>query len=232
MSDNRIPIPGRMRVVDVDGIGLGADEILDDTLQMKQSDINAIVLGGAINVNLAASLATVFAGTAIAISLTASSSTPANTITIKKGDTTLATGSGTSLPGSDTLIPVEGDNVYTAQFLIGGLTKNASKNVVGVLPVSYGALASYDAAGLTPLQAAVTKVAGQYTMTLDSTRRYIYFKVPKRNVTGITSVGMGSGAEISPVAGGYVAALEDADYRVWKSNDGFTGNGNQIFTVN
>lgn len=177
MSDDRIPIPGRMHVVDVEGIGLGADEILDDALNMKQSQINAIVLGDAIKISLAASPSVAFVGTAIAIALTAKSSTQADTITIKKGSTVLATGTNrTSLSGSHTLTPLEGNNAYTAEFVIGGLTKDASQNVTGVYPIRIGSGASY--VDGTAISTAKTSPAGTYTINVANDRDYVYFNVP------------------------------------------------------
>lgn len=177
MPDNRIPIPGRMQVVDVDGIGLGADEILDDDLRMKQSQINAIILGDAIKTSLAASPSVAFVGTAVAIALTATSSTKADTITIKKGSTVLATGANkTSLTGNHTLTPSEGNNAYTAEFVIGGLTKNASQNVTGVYPIRIGSGAGY--VDGTAISTPKTSPAGTYTINVANDRDYVYLNVP------------------------------------------------------
>jgi hypothetical protein len=215
----------------------GAVDIIDDNSGLTQAEINAIVMSGNVNLSLSArtssNLTSAFAGTAINITLVATCSTTANTIEIKKGTSRIGeAGTNTrSITRTHNLTPTEGNNTYTANALVGSIPKNASANIIGVLPVSYGALDTYSALNLTQVTSPVTKVAGQYNMTLDGTRRYIYFKVPKRNVTGISSVGMGSGAEISPVLGGYVSELEDNDYRVWKSDDGFTGSGTQVFTV-
>ena len=177
MTDNVTKIPRRQKCVDKQHpyIG-GAKDVIDDDLQLTQAQINAIVLGGAVDVSLAASPATVFVGTEIAIALTATSSTPADTITIKKGDTTLATGSGTTLSGSDSLTPVEGNNGYTAQFVIGGLTKNTSKNVVGVYPIRIGTGAAYVEG--TALTTPKTSPAGTYNVAVANNGDYVYFNVP------------------------------------------------------
>ena len=40
-----------------------------------------------------------------------------------------------------------------------------------------------------------------------------------------------AGAEGRHMGGGIVADLGDENYNVWASDDGFTGNGPQVFTV-
>ena len=110
------PIPERVFNAQKDGFVTGADSIIDDGLQMSQAQINAILMGDAINVSLSATPSPVFVGVQYTISLVASVNTAANSIVIKKGSTTIATGSGTSLNGSDSITPsVAGNTTYTAE---------------------------------------------------------------------------------------------------------------------
>jgi len=197
-----------------------------------QAQIDAIVSKDA-TVNLTASPATIFVGTATDISLTATTNTDATDITIKRGEDTLATGSGKTLSHTDTAVTLDapGSVAYSADFTISGLHRSANKSVTAVYPIFYGAQADFDVASLAQYATPTTAVARAYTVQLDATRRKFYLRVPKQGVTQVKSVVMGSGSEASPVSGGIVAALGDENYNVWASDDGFTDNGPQVFTV-
>lgn len=197
-----------------------------------QAQIDAIVSKDA-TVSLAASPATIFVGTATDITLTATTNTDATAITIKRGEDTLATGSGKTLSHTDTAVTLEapGSVAYSADFTISGLHRSANKSVTAVYPIFYGAQADFDAASLAQYATPTTAVNRVYTVQLDSTRRKFYLRIPKQGVAQVKSVVMGSGSEASPVSGGIVAALSDENYNVWASDDGFTGNGPQVFTV-
>jgi hypothetical protein len=120
---------------------------------------------------------------------------------------------------------------YSADFTISGLHRSANKSVTAVYPIFYGAQEEFDAESLTQYATPTTAVARAYTVQLDSTRRKFYLRVPKQGVAQVRSVVMGSGSEASPVSGGIVAELGDENYNVWASDDGFTGDGPQVFTV-
>ena len=197
-----------------------------------QTQIDAIVSKDA-TVNLAASPATIFVGTATDINLTATTNTEATDITIKRGEDTLATGSGKTLSHTDTAVTLDapGSLAYSADFTISGLHRSTNKSITAVYPIFYGAQADFDAASLAQYGTPTTAVARAYTVQLDSTRRKFYLRVPKQGVAQVKSVVMGSGSEASPVSGGIVASLSDENYNVWASDDGFTGNGPQVFTV-
>ncbi len=218
----------------------------DETAKSLQQQINELASGGA-KLTLTASKSAVLVGVPDTVTLTATTDRAASSIKIavKLSGTEwgiIANGSGTTLQEQVTINQSDaGDVQYRASFTINGIDKNSDIKAVSVVyPICYGAQAEYSAEGLTkwgqdashPDGVATKTVARTYTMQLDSTRRFIYFRVPKVGVTGITSVAMGSGSETSPVSGGYVTELEDANYRVWKSTDGYTGDGNQVFTVN
>ena len=197
-----------------------------------QAQIDAIVSKDA-TVNLAASPATIFVGTATDITLTATTNTDATDITIKRGEDTLATGSGKTLNHTDAAVTLDapGSVAYSAGFTISGLHRTTNKSVTAVYPIFYGAQADFDAASLAQYGTPTTAVARAYTVQLDSTRRRLFLRVPKQGVAQVKSVVMGSGSEVSPVSGGIVASLSDENYNVWASDDGFTGNGPQVFTV-
>lgn len=197
-----------------------------------QAQIDAIVSKDA-TVSLAASPATIFVGTATNIALTATTNTDATAITIKRGTDTLATGSGKTLSHTDAAVTLDtpGSVAYSADFTISGLHRSANKSVTAVFPIFYGAQADFDTASLAQYTTPTTAVARAYTVQLDNTRRKFFLRVPKQGVAQVKSVVMGSGSEASPVSGGIVAALSDENYNVWASDDGFTGNGPQVFTV-
>lgn len=197
-----------------------------------QAQIDAIVSKDA-TVNLTASPATIFVGTATDIALTATTNTDATAITIKRGEDTLATGSGKTLSHTDAAMTLDapGSVAYSAEFTISGLHRSTNKSVTAVYPIFYGAQADFDAESLTQYTTPTTAVACAYTVQLDSTRRKFYLRVPKQGVAQVKSVVMGSGSEASPVSGNIIAALSDENYNVWASDDGFTGNGPQVFTV-
>lgn len=172
-------IPRRQKCVDKQHpyIG-GANDIIDDDLQLTQKQINAIVLGGAVTPSLSASPGTVFVGVQTTINLTASINTPADNIKIKQGDTEIATGSGTSLSGSYALTPnAAGNTQFRADFVLGGLSKAATKNVVAVYPIKYGAGDDYtDAASQASVK---TTPAGTYNVTVPNNGDYVFFVVPR-----------------------------------------------------
>ena len=175
--NNMIPIPGRLHSVAVGEPVSGADEVLDDDLQLTQAQINAIVLGGRITPSMGATPDVVLVNVQSSIALSALISTAVDSIKIKKGSTVLATGSGTSLSGSDTITPsATGDTTYTAEFVLGGLTKNATKKVTAVYPIKYGAGAAYTDA---TTQASARKTpAGTYNVTVSTAGSYVWFVVP------------------------------------------------------
>ena len=169
-------IPARLRNVAVGGHVAGADQIIDDSWNMTQDEINNIVMGDTIKPTFAASPDTVFVGVESSISLSASVNASA-AITIKKGDSTLDTGTGTSLSYTDTITPDSAGNiVYSGVFVVGSLTKTVSKNVAAVYPIRTGSGTSY--VDGTPLNTPKTSPVGEYTITVAANGSYVYFNVP------------------------------------------------------
>lgn len=169
--------------------GIPTSDILDSDLNMTQAQINQIVMSGNISVSLSASPSPIFVGSERTISVSATCSSAATSITIKKGDTVIATGSGTSLSYSDTITPSSAGNTsYTAEFVIGGITKTASKSVAAVYPIRIGTGSSYVEG--TALSSAKTSPAGTYNVTVANDGEYIYFNVPSSmSISGATMSG-------------------------------------------
>jgi len=114
--------------------------------------------------------------------------------------------------------------------------------VTYVHPIYYGAQdaeQTFDPTNLTMLTSGgspypTTTAARSYSIYLDTTPRKIYFRVPKDNVTGVSSVRLLSDGNYSNVAGGYDQTLEDDTHHVWVSTNAFqvTTAGNRTFIVN
>ena len=169
--------------------GIPTPDIIDTASQMTQAQINQIVIGGNITVNLSASPSPIFVGAQQAVSLSATISTAATTIRIKKGDVVLSTGSGTSLSASDTITPASAGNTsYTAEFIIGGITKTASRSISAVYPIRIGTGTEY--VDGTPLTTPKTSPAGTYNVTVANDGEYVYFNVPSTmTINGATMGG-------------------------------------------
>lgn len=178
MANNEItnPIPARLKNVAIGGHVAGAEDIYDDELMMSQADINAIVIGGSVSVGLSASPSPVFVGEQREITLKATSSVGAD-ITIKKGDSVVATGEGTSLTGSSTITPTSAGNTnYNAEFVVGGLTKTASAVVTAVYPIWYGSGNAWTSAQTKA--SPKTSPAGTYNVVVATAASYVWFVVP------------------------------------------------------
>lgn len=162
---------------DIANILNGTSDIMDKNLHLSQAQINQMLLADAITVTLSASPSPIFVGVERVISLVANVNATANEIKIKKGETLIATGSGTSLSGNDTITPSGAGNTnYSAEFTIGGLTKIASKSVTAVYPIRIGSSASYTEG--TPLTTPKTSPVGTYNVTVAANADYIWFNVP------------------------------------------------------
>ena len=215
MTDNVTKIPRRQKCVDKlhPYIG-GASDVIDDELQLTQAQINAIVLGGAVSVGLTATPSLVFVGVESTINLVATINTPANSIKIKKGNTEIATGSGTSLSGTDTITAsAAGNTTYTAEFTLGGLPKSTTKNVVAVYPIKYGSGDEYTDA---QTQASVrTTPAGTYNVTVANNGDYVFFVVPR--TMNINSAKMG-GFDF-PLQAPVNVEIDGVEYKYYQSSN-------------
>lgn len=190
-------IPKRQKCVNKEEpyIG-GAVDIIDDDLELTQTRINAIVIGGSLTPGLSTDKSTgVFVGTETSIRVTATINTPADTIKIFRNGTTdpIATGSGTSLVYDDNVTPSERGNIqYYAEFAIGGLVKRQPAsgfvNVPAVDPVYTGAGTTY--AGTTMNAETTPHAAGSFNKSITTADGdYLFIEVPDNfNLTGIRLV--------------------------------------------
>lgn len=149
---------------------------LSEAHEDLQNQINAIVAGQT-QISLQANPSPVFVGVESGISLIATTNTLATNIKIKKGATELASGSGLTLNGYDTITPsAAGSTIYTAEFTIAGLQRSTTKSVTAVYPIYYGAGQAYTDA---QTQASVrTSPAGTYNVTVANDGDYVFFVVP------------------------------------------------------
>lgn len=182
-------IPSRIENAQVDELGnpmevAGAKDILDDDLQLRQSQINAIVLGGSITPNLTRNKTAVFVGTTSSITLTATISTPADSIKIFKYGVAnpIATGSDTSLPYVDSVTPSARGNIqYYAEFKIGGLLKRVPSSgfisTQAVDKIYTGVGTTY--AGTTMVAETNPHAAGNFTKQITTASGdYMFIEVP------------------------------------------------------
>lgn len=147
---------------------------LSSEVENLQDQIDAIVADKAV-VALNASPSVVFVDTQNVITLTATSNTNATHIVIKKGNTVIAEGAGTSLSGTSTITP-SANTQYIAEFTIAGITKTASRTVSAVHPIYYGAGSQYTDADI---EASVrTTPAGTYTINVATGGSYVFLNVP------------------------------------------------------
>lgn len=219
-SENLIPIPGRLHSVATEGHVAGADEIYDDSLAMSQEQINALVLSGSINVILSASPSTVFLGAESLINLTAGSSTSAD-ITITQGGNPIdtgGTGTGTRVTGSHTITP-SADTAFSAAFVIGGLTKNASATVYAVNKIYYGIGTADSYAGITTYKEARRNPYTSYTFTPTAAKKYVYVLIPyEMGAIDLSKVKLGDlGYNMQLITDNATDVDGDNRYRVYRS---------------
>lgn len=142
-----------------------------------QQQINEIV-GGDATVSLTANPQTIFVGQQYNIALTASTNKNATSIIIKKAGTQIASGSGQSLPHTDTVTADATGNIsYSAEFIISGVTRSANRNITAVLPLYYGVGTSYPE---TMTKDNTPRVAGSFNYANVTTADgdHLYFEVP------------------------------------------------------
>ena len=146
-----------------------------------QEQINAIVADKAV-VNLTATPSTVFVGNEATINLGATTNTEASSIIIKKGSTVIASGSGMSLSGSDTITPsAAGNTTYNAEFVIADLQKAATpKSVAAVHRIYYGAAAANDWESITNYDHTPrTSPSGvTYNVNIATNGQHVFFIIP------------------------------------------------------
>ena len=169
-------IPSRLKSAVKDGHVAGAVDIVDDELNLNQATINSIVMANAVTLTLKATSNVVDSSvegiTSNSVTLVAEANVDA-TISIKRGSTVIASGSGSTLSVTDNL-EFNGDyTTYTAEVSKGGYSKSVS---VRLATMYYGA-------GSTSLAAKYAKVvsspAGTYNVTVNTGGSYVFFRVPE-----------------------------------------------------
>lgn len=178
-------IPKRQKCINKEEPYIGGTaDIIDDDLMLTQAQINDIVLGGSITTNLTRNKTAVFVGVTSSITLTATISTPADSIKIFKYgvDNPIATGSGTSLSYADEVTPSARGNIqYYAEFKIGGLPKRAPSSgfisTQAVDKIYTGAGTTY--AGTTMVAETNPHAAGNFTKQITTASGdYMFIEVP------------------------------------------------------
>jgi len=162
-----------------------------------QRQINDIVSGDAM-VNLAASPTAIFAEEESTINLTATTNQNASAIVIKKGDTVIGEGSGTSKSASDTVTPTEvGTISYVAEFTISGNQRTANRSVSVVLPIYYGVGAEYPA---EMTKDNTPRVPGSFNYANIATEagQYLFFEIPDdKKLTALAVVSVPADTSLS-----------------------------------
>lgn len=189
-------IPKRLKCINQEAPYVcGTEDVIDDQSQLTQAQINAIVLSGSITSNLTRNKTAVFVGVTSSITLTATISTPADSINIFKHgvDDPIATGSGTSLSYADEVTPAERGNIqYYTEFELGGLTKRQPESgfvsVQAVDKIYTGAGTTY--AGTTMVAETNPHDAGSFTKQITTAAGdYLFIEVPDNfNLTSIKLV--------------------------------------------
>lgn len=197
-----------------DGEDIGVTQkTLTECRDNLQDQINAIVIDKAV-VSLGVSPAAVFVGAESVITLTATSNTETSAIKIKKYGVAVASGSGVSLTGRNSVIPVSAGNInYTAEFTIAGLSKTASKSVAAVYPIRIGSGAAYVEG--TALSAPKTSPAGTYNVAVGRDMDYVWFNVP---ATMTISKATMSGFNF-PLEAAQAVEIDGVPYKAYRSSN-------------
>lgn len=150
----------------------------DGTQWADISKINQIAIEASVDVNVTASPGVIFVGSESSIAVGGTSKVDADSIVIKRGGTTVVSGSGKTASGNDSITPsASGTTTYDGTFVINGVQKTASRNVTAVHKIYYGSGAT-EAAATTTRSNATTSPVGTYNVTVASNGQYIFFVVP------------------------------------------------------
>lgn len=188
-----------------------------DTLDEK---INAII-GGNATLNLSVSPASIFANTSASVTVTATASMQATSINIKKGGTTVQSGSNTtSINYTETVILNSGETItYSAEGVINGVTKTVSNKTVRAYDkIYYGVGTENSYSGITTYQSIRTSAAGTYSFNTTSEKQYVYVLVPyAMTAINLNNVKLDSGFGYNLQLISDNATIDDARYRVYRS---------------
>ncbi len=159
------------------------------------------------------------------IALAASISKAVSGITIKKGDTTIDTGSGAALQCEDSITPTEvGDIAYTAIFDNGDIRQNKPVIVSAVMPIYFGSGAAYTDA--QTVASARKTPAGSYEVNVGTNDDYIWIVVPAdMTINKVTFGGL-----LVPMEDAEEVTIGEADYKAYRSTSGYNA-GTMIVEV-
>lgn len=167
-------------------------------------------------VKLEVSPTMIYVGDSSTLNFTATCKDSADSIVIKdQNDTTIASGSGTSLVGTTSVTPdSEGILLFTCNALIGGVTYTSTVkvNVVGKIYYGCGQTDS-SATSIAPIN---DKPNGLYTLTVSNKGDYIFFVVPaSMRINNISMNGLEVPMSSSSTTKGGIP------YTVYKSTNGY-----------
>lgn len=212
MTEIKKPIPARLYNASQGGHVCGAEDIIDDALNLEQSVINEIVATNVVTTSVSVSSSVATAGSQGNVTLTASSAITMDSITIKKGDDTIgsSTNSGTAT-GTDSAVNTAGTTDYVANFVKGGLTKTVNRKVGAIY---FGSGANVDAGKTNFI--IKTSPAGTYSITVGTAGTYVWFYVPDgiANIQGATKSGF-----TYPISRVADTTIDGVTYKVWRSDN-------------
>ena len=215
MTEIIIPIPARIKNAVPGGHVAGAEDIIDDTLNMTQDVINQIVSDKVITVSMSSSSSATSMGTQGSVKITASAGISMDTITIKKDGTAFPNpGSGTSYNVTDNAVSDYGTTAYTSEFVKGGLTKTSS---ITVGAVYYGASTNTSLSAFPSGSKFIFKTssAGTYNVTVGTAASYVWFFVPSSmSISRATKSGFDFPLE-NPVT----ITVEGVSYKAYRSSN-------------
>lgn len=222
------PIGGEIYSPTLDGVVVSAEGIKDYIQNKFQEDINAEVISNLeshqaqidaivsdkTTVALTVTPAAVFAdGTDKTVMFIATSTPTKATIVFDGGQPVENTRAEFPLVvNSGTPVSI----TKTASFTVAGINKGTkSATVKLVYPIYYGAGMSYETVNFIQYPDATVTPARTYIITIPEGGGYIFFKIPKEQVSQISRVVLDE-ENPSPIDGSIVSS--DSNHNIWRSN--------------
>lgn len=194
-----------------------------DTLDGR---IDAII-GGNATLSLSVSPVSIFANTSTSVIATATASMQATSINIKKGGTTVQSGSNTaSINYTETVTLSSGETItYSAESVINGVTKTVSNKIVRAYDkIYYGVGTENSYSGITTYQSIRTNAAGTYTFNITSEKQYAYILEPyAMTAINLNNVKLDSGFGYNLQLISDNDTIDGVRYRVYRSAANATG---------
>ena len=207
-----------------DGASSGNTAVQPAGLQSAVDTLNAridAIIGGNATLSLSASPASIFANTSTQITVTATASIQASSIVVKKGGSTVRSGSNTtSVTFTESLSLSGGASVsYSADGVINGVNKSASsKTVRAYNKIYYGVGAENSYEGVTSYQSIRSSAAGTYAFNPVSGKQYAYILVPyAMSAINLNNVKLDSGFGYNLQLISDNVTIDSARYRVYRS---------------